>query len=91
MVDFIANGKETAWVRINSRFEFQVGHSDFQGHFSEFDLIFFIKGQKISEGNCTVLNFPKKNKVIRRISTLASMMSQKEIKADYLVIGYHLI
>ena len=86
--------KETAWVRINSRFEFQVGHSDFQGHFSEFDLffIFFIKGQKISEGNCTVLNFPKKNdKVIRMISTLASMMSQKEIKADYLVIGYHLI
>ena len=45
----------------------------------------FTKGQIISEGNCGVLNFPKKPEIILRIfSTLASKMGQiKTIKACY--------
>ena len=63
VVDFIANGKETTWVRINSRFEFKVGHSDFQGHFSvlDFNDFFFIKGQTISERNCGVFSKKQQN------------------------------
>ena len=34
------------------------------------------KGQIISEQNCGVLNFPKSNKIIVRISALASKMGQ---------------
>ena len=49
VVDFIANGKETTWARINSRFEFKVGHSDFQGHFSVLDF-------NESERNCGVFS-----------------------------------
>ena len=42
------------------------------------------KGQIISEGNCGVLNFPKKQWNYLRISGLASKMGQiKKIKALY--------
>ena len=54
VVDFIANGKETTWARINSRFEFKVGHSDFQGHFSVLDF-------NESERNCGVFSKKQQN------------------------------
>ena len=47
------------------------------------------KGQKISEQNCGVLNFPKMQRNIARISALASKMGQIEkIKAFYYIKWY---
>ena len=45
------------------------------------------KGQIISEGNCGVINFPKKNnEVILRIFALASKMGKlKNMKALYYI------
>ena len=46
--------------------------------------VHYIKGQLISEQICGVLNFPKCNKIIARISALASKMGQiKKVKAHY--------
>ena len=43
------------------------------------------KGQIISEQKCGVLNFPKCNEIIARISALASKMGQiKKIKAIFI-------
>ena len=42
------------------------------------------KGQLISEKVCGVLNFPKMQQKIARISALASEMGQiKKVKSDY--------
>jgi hypothetical protein len=42
------------------------------------------KGQIISELNCSVLNFPKNNEIIVRISALSTKMGQiRKIKAHY--------
>ena len=42
------------------------------------------KGQIISEQNCDVLNFPKMQRNIARISALATKMGQvRKIKAHY--------
>ena len=47
------------------------------------------KVQIISEQNCGALNFPKGNRIIVRISALASKMGQiKKIKAYYYIKWY---
>ena len=49
-----------------------------------YEKIGFSKDQLISEQINTVLNFPKMQRNIARISTLASKMSQiKQVKAHY--------
>ena len=64
VVDFIANGKETTWARINSRFEFKVGHSDFQGHFSVLDFNEFFSLKVRQSQKEIVVFFQKNNKII---------------------------
>ena len=57
-------------------------HSFYSRHF--FMSRYFSEGQLISEQICGVLNFPKMQRNIARISALASKMGQiKKVKAHY--------
>ena len=56
----------------------------------------FVKDQIISEQICSVLNFPKKQRNIARISSLASKMGQikkvnEHLHPNYIVIIYNLV
>ena len=53
-------------------------------------LFTYLKGQKFSEQNCGVLNFPKNNKIIVRIIALASKIGQIKMIREMIKALYHI-